>query len=182
MKLSDNTPSVSVWHNGEDWAAATIESATGELPVNFKATENGAYTISVSTENLELDYLHLIDNKTGAEVDLLQTPSYSFEAKTTDYESRFKLVFSTNEADGPSTPSTGSGTKGSGTFAFNSNGSWFISNKGSATLQVVDVNGRILSSETVNGSVSKAINAAPGVYVLRLINGDDVKTQKVVVR
>ena len=49
-------------------------------------------------------------------------------------------------------------------------------------MQVVDVNGRILSSETVNGSVSKAINAAPGVYVIRLINGNDVKTQKIVIQ
>ena len=56
-----------------------------------------------------------------------------------------------------------------------------MSNEGEATLQVIDLNGRILSNETVNGSVSKAIYAAPGVYVLRLINGNDVKTQKIVV-
>ena len=68
------------------------------------------------------------------------------------------------------------------TFAFISNGNWIIANEGEATLQVIDINGRIHSSESVNGSVSKAINVASGVYVLRLINGDDVKTQKIVVR
>jgi hypothetical protein len=47
---------------------------------------------------------------------------------------------------------------------------------------VIDVNGRILSSETVSGCVSKAISAAPGVYMLRLINGDNMKVQKVVVK
>ena len=31
------------------------------------------------------------------------TTSYTFTAKTTDYESRFKLVFSTNHADDTST-------------------------------------------------------------------------------
>jgi hypothetical protein len=41
-----------------------------------------------------LDYLHLIDNLTGADVDLLQMPEYTFTAKTTDYASRFRLVFS----------------------------------------------------------------------------------------
>jgi hypothetical protein len=41
------------------------------------------------------------------------TTSYTFTAKTTDYESRFKLVFSTNDADDTSTPSTGSETEGS---------------------------------------------------------------------
>ncbi len=171
MKLSDNTPSVSVWHNGEDWAAATIESATGELPVNFKATENGAYTISVSTENLELDYLHLIDNKTGAEVDLLQTPSYTFEAKVTDYESRFKLVFSTQvpePVEGPDQP-----------FAFISNGELIVNGEG--LLQVIDMTGRIIINRDGVHTVSTN-GLTPGVYVLRLINGEMVKTQKIVIQ
>ena len=57
-----------------------------------------------------------------------------------------------------------------------------INNDGDATLQVIDLTGRVLSSEAIHGSVSKAIQAAPGVYMLRLINGNDVKVQKVVVR
>ena len=149
------------------------------MPLNFKATENGTYTISVNPEGIEMAYLHLVDNMTGNDIDLLAGAStgsatYTFTAKTTDYESRFRLVFATNNEDGPST--------GSGTFAFFSNGNWIIANEGKATLQVIDINGRILTNETVNGSVSKAINAAPGVYVIRLINGNDVKTQKIVVR
>ena len=115
---------------------------------------------------------------TGADVDLLSAGAegvnYTFNANVTDYESRFKLVFASNNEDGSST--------GSETFAFFSNGNWIIANEGQATLQVIDITGRFLSSETVNGSVSKTINATPGVYVLRLINGDDVKIQKVVVR
>ena len=108
---------------------------------------------------------------TGADVDLLQTPSYTFKANMTDYESRFKLVFVSNGA-----------TDNSETFAFCSNGNWIICYEGEATLQVIDVMGRILSSETINGSVSKAIHATPGVYMLRLVNGNDVKVQKIVVR
>ncbi len=38
----------------------------------------------------------MIDNLTGNDVDLLATPSYTFTAKTTDYASRFRLVFSTD--------------------------------------------------------------------------------------
>ena len=167
--------------NGKDYAIVSVSAgtdvarnvSTNEVPVNFKAKENGTYTITVNPEGVEMNYLHLIDNMTGADVDLLQNPSYSFNATTTDYESRFKLVFSANTEDGPST--------GSGTFAFYSNGSWVIANEGEATLQVVDLMGRILSSETVNGSVSKAINTVPGVYMIRLINGENVKVQKVVI-
>ena len=159
--------------DGKDYAIVSSE-AQGEMPVNFKAKENGTYTLSINPEGVEMNYLHLIDNKTGNDVDLLQTPSYSFEAKVNDYESRFRLVFAANNEDGVST--------GSAAFAFYSNGSWIINNAGEATLQVVDLTGRILSSETVNGSVSKTINAVPGVYMLCLINGDNVNVQKIVVR
>ena len=68
------------------------------------------------------------------------------------------------------------------TFAFYSNGSFVINNEGVATLQVIDVMGRIISSESINGSANVNINAADGVYMLRLINGERVKTQKVVVK
>jgi hypothetical protein len=169
---------------GAEKYAIAYSDGYGEMPVNFRANENGQYTITVNPEGVEMAYLHLIDNMTGADVDLLAgqlvpepvegPASYTFSARTTDYESRFKLVFvANNNGDGAST--------GSATFAFYANGSWIINNAGEATLQVIDLNGRILSSETVNGSVSKAINTVPGVYMIRLINGDNVKVQKVII-
>ena len=177
--LNPNNTKVFIPVESKDYAVVRHE-AQGEMPVNFKAAENGTYTLTVNPEGVEMNYLHLIDNMTGADIDLLAATStgsvatYTFNASTTDYSSRFRLVFAANNEDGVSTGSTA--------FAFYSNGTWVINNTGEATLQVVDVNGRILSSETVNGSVSKAINAPAGVYMLRLINGNDVKTQKIVVR
>ena len=41
--------------------------------------------------------------------------------------------------------------------------------------------GRVLSSEQINGSYNKSLNLSAGVYVLRLSNGNVVKTQKVVI-
>ena len=174
MSLNDNTTKIYVVKEGKDYAAATIEATEGEMPLNFKATENGSYTITVNPKNIELAYLHLIDNMTGTDVDLLATPDYTFEAKATDYESRFRLVFA----------STGSETDntGSETFAFISNGNWIINNDGDAILQVVDINGRIISSESISGCVNKHIEAAPGIYMLRLVSGTDTKVQKIVVR
>ena len=173
VQLFENSTKIYISQNGKDYAVVRSEGQ-GELPVNFRASENGTYTLSMDVENMDMNYLHLIDNMTGMDVDLLQTPSYTFEAKVNDYESRFRLVFAANNEDGASTGST--------TFAFYSNGSWIINNAGEATLQVVDLTGRILSSETVNGSVSKTLNAVPGIYMLRLINGDNVNVQKIVVR
>ena len=167
FQLNPNHTKVYIPMDGNDYAVVRSEEV-GEMPVSFKAENNGSYTLSFSTENVEFGYLHLIDNMTGANVDLLVNPSYSFEAKTTDYASRFKLVFATGNTDD--------------NFAFYSNGSFVVSNDGNATLQVVDVNGRILKSESINGCTNLNMNVATGVYMLRLINGENVKVQKVVVR
>ena len=151
--------------------AVVYTEEQGEMPVNFKAENNGTYTLSFNAEDVTFGYLHLIDNMNGNDVDLLATPSYSFDAKTTDSESRFTLVFTTGNNDDD-------------TFAFYSNGSFVINNEGNATLQVIDINGRIMKSESINGcaNVNVNVNAAQGIYMLRLVNGDNVKVQKVVVR
>ena len=154
--------------------AITCTEGQGELPVNFRANADGQYTLTVNPEGVEMNYLHLIDNMTGNDIDLLQTPNYSFNAKTTDYESRFRLVFASN---GTSTSSANEET-----FAFFSNGNLVVNNEGEATLQVIDVMGRVLSSQTISGTAELNLNTTPGVYVLRLVNGNDVKTQKIVVK
>ena len=171
FQLNEASAKIYIPQNGMDYAVATAEGQ-GEMPVNFRADENGTYTLNFSIDNIEFSYLHLFDNKTGSDIDLLSTPSYTFNATTTDYESRFKLVYA-----------TGSSVAGDSFSFFNSNGNFSIFGiEGEATLQVYDVMGRVLSTETFNGSIDKQLNVAPGVYFIRLVNGDDVKTQKIVVR
>lgn len=155
--------------DGKDFAIVSSEGR-GEVPVNFEATRNGSYSLTVKPSNVDMAYLHLIDNLTGADIDLLETPNYTFNGKTTDYASRFRLVFS----------NTNSNTESS--FAFFSDGNLLILNDCEATVQLIDVTGRILSNERISGNCEKQVNAPAGVYVLRLVNGNDVKVQKVVVR
>ena len=156
----------------KEYAVVGWEEGQNELYLKFKASSNGKYTLCFSAENLDLGYLHLIDNKTGNDVDLLQTSSYTFESHAGDYPSRFKLVFD----DGAST--------GSATFAYFDGNAWNINNEGAATLQVIDVMGRQLFSTEINSSFCIPHSAfnTPGVYMLRLVNGDSVRTQKIVVR
>ena len=171
FQLNEASAKVYIPQNGLDYAVVTAEGQ-GEMPVNFSADENGMYTLSFNCDNVEFSYLHLFDNKTGIDVDLLSTPSYTFDATTMDYESRFKLVYA-----------TGSSVAGDSFSFINSNGNFCIFGiEGQATLQVLDVMGRMLSTETFNGSIEKQLNVVPGVYFIRLVNGDDVKTQKIVVR
>ncbi|MBR7022763.1 MAG: leucine-rich repeat domain-containing protein [Bacteroidales bacterium] len=178
--------------DGKDYAVATVGGRDGvhivstEVPLHFKAAKNGTYTLTFDTQNLDLDYLHLIDNLTGADVDLLsagdcgsesamttESVSYTFTAKTTDYASRFRLVFS-EPADE---------TSANRPFAFISNGNIVINETDArgASLQVVDVMGRVVVSTGGHTRCVPTAGMTPGVYVLRLIDGTDVRTQKIVI-
>ena len=168
--------------DGKEYAIAYSDKQ-GEMPFNFKAMKNGTYTISVNPEGVEMSYLHLIDNMTGADVDLLATnggdarpcvSTYTFTAKTTDYASRFSLVFACGDDNGNNGGDNDN-------FAFFSNGNLIVN--GTGTLQVIDILGREVAQKelsTFNSQLS-TLNYAPGIYVLRLINSNDVKTQKVVI-
>ena len=103
-----------------DYAVVNAETQ-GEMPLNFKAKEDGQYTLSLGSENVAFSYLHLIDNMTGEDVDLLALPSYTFTAKTTDYASRFRIMFSSvcEDADGDNEA-----------FAFISNGNIIVNSEG----------------------------------------------------
>ena len=174
MTLNDNVAHVYVLHNEADYAAATIEAAEGEMPVCFKAAHDGQYTLNVNTKGLDADYLHLIDNFTGADIDLIASPSYTFDAKAADHACRFRLMFDASENNGASTLATA--------FAYLSNGEIVITGaEADATLQIMDMTGRVVAIRDAARNVSTAGMPA-GVYVLRLVNGSDVKTQKMVIR
>ena len=188
--FGEQNANIYIPQGGKECAIAISESQ-GEIPLNFKAKEDGQYTLTVNHEGVEVGYLHLIDNLTGTDVDLLaasvpelvegpnmvtgtstgSATSYTFTAKTTDYESRFRLVFAPNNEDGSST--------GSEAFAFVSNGNIVVNGEG--MLQVIDVMGRVIVCRDAMNRVSTS-EMTPGVYVLRLINGDNVKTQKIVIK
>lgn len=175
LSLKENNTKLFATLDGQEMAIVPVNG--NEQAVNFKAAENGTYMLTVNTDNMDVDYLHLIDNLTGNEVDLLATStgsvaSYTFEAKTTDYASRFRLVFSMGGDADDDTEEP---------FAFFNGSEWVINSTGTATLQVVDMMGRVLVSTDVARNLSTS-GMAPGVYVLRLVNGENVKTQKIVVR
>nr|MCR5013956.1 T9SS type A sorting domain-containing protein [Bacteroidales bacterium] len=173
FQLNPNHTRLYIPQGGNDYAVVHSEGV-GELPVSFKAEKNGTYTLTSSKDNVEFSYLHLIDNMTGTNIDLLAQPSYSFEASTTDYANRFKLVFATGASSDAESSNFGF-VNGMGNFVI-------FGIDGEATLQVIDMMGHVLSSEQFSGSYKKHLDVAAGIYVLRLINGNDVKAQKIVIR
>lgn len=98
--LREEGSKLSIPQDGKDYAVVSADHE-GELPLCFKAETDGTYTLSFSCEDVEFRYLHLIDNLTGENIDLLVTKPvevpacYTFDARTTDNENRFKLVFIT---------------------------------------------------------------------------------------
>lgn len=169
FSLNNNTPKLFVPQNDEKYAIAYTEG-TNVMPLCFTTKESGIYTLNFNTKNMDCSYLHLIDNATGMDIDLLRTPSYTFDSKDSNYATRFKLVFAEEATD-----------EIAESFAYVSNGQLMINNNGNATLQVMDITGRILSTDNIQNSYSKSLNLSAGVYVVRLSNGNDVKTQKIVV-
>lgn len=175
--LYQETPLLYFTQDDKDLTILSIGSVD-VLPMKFIAVENGTFTLHFEVEAAELSFLHLIDNMTGANIDLLTTPTYTFNTTTNDYPSRFKLVFDPHfgiEEDGPST--------GSGAFAYVANGEIVITgitDACNASLQIIDMTGRVIVCSNVARNVS-TIGIAPGVYVLRLKTSDGVRTQKIVI-
>ena len=172
----EESSKVYVLVDGQDFAAVNVE-AVGEMPVCFKAEKNGEYTLCFNTDAVKLDYLHLIDHLTGDDVDLLalrqaQGPaSYSFKAKTNDYANRFKLVFVCGDANNDND-----------SFAYYAEGEIRLTAPcQGASLQIVDLTGRVVFVGDVSGNVSTK-GMTQGVYVLRLVSGEKVRTQKIVVQ
>ncbi len=155
--------------NGDDYAII-FSDRHGDVPVFFNANELGKYTISFASENMNLKDIYLIDLFEQQEIDLSISPSYTFIGSPSDRSERFKIVFKSDDDNK--------------TFAYINNGNIIITaDLEGATLQVIDVMGRMIVSR--EGDVSRNISTggmAPGTYVLRLINGDKLMTQKIVIR
>ncbi len=168
LTLKEKDTRIFVKNGNQDMAVVVAEG--NEQPVSFKTAQNGTYTLNVNIKGMDLAYLHLIDNLTGADVDLLAMPEYTFTAKTTDYASRFRLVFVCGDDDNDIP------------FAYVGNGEIVITADAfDASLQVVDVMGRVIVSHDGRTRCVSTAGMPAGVYVLRLISGNDIRTQKIVI-
>ena len=175
--LFENSPKVYFTKDGKDLAILSIDSVDVQ-PLKIKAFENGTYTLHFELKQLSPIYLHLIDNITGANIDLLTTPNYTFNATTTDYASRFKLIFDPHYGVGEDGPSADSGT-----FAYYANGEIVINDIETchgASLQIIDMMGRVIMKRDAINRVSTS-DWAKGIYVLRLTTAHGVRTQKMVI-
>jgi hypothetical protein len=163
-------------YDDADWKLAYTRPGVSEVPIRFTTIEDTEYTMTWSTHNGEFSYMHLIDNLTGADVDCLSEREYKFSSKTSDFKSRFKLVFDytgVEENDEAETQET--------TFAFIMGDELVVNGEG--TLEMFDINGRQLMSTLTQGTQTTLHlpQVSTGVYVLRMTSNGQVKTQKMVI-
>ena len=168
--FSETAPSLYV-HNNGDFAITHASTDCESLDLMFKNNQSGSFTLSVDIQNLRFSYLHLIDRIAGTDTDLLQTPEYGFSATGNEYAARFQLVFKVM---------TGvEETVEEAPFAFVSGGQIIMNATGN--LQIVDMTGRVVFADKISGNVS-TVGMTPGVYVLRLADGNSVKVQKIIIK
>jgi len=171
--FSQQNANIYIPQDDEEFAIA-YSQGQGMVPVCFKAKEDGEYTITVTPEEVEMSYLLLIDNITGQEVDLMATPSYTFNATTYDYASRFKLVFSAKSNNSEAVDES---------FAFISDGQIIVTDVyDNATLQVIDMAGRVVVSVEGRTRCVPTTGMKTGVYVLQIITENETKTQKIIIK
>ena len=161
-------PMVYIPMEEDNYAIATMDNDVKEIPVAFEAKTMGQYTISAKAQNYDAKEMYLVDRMTGIETNLL-LEDYTFMARTTDNNERFIVKLSNTNTD-------------SENFIFINNGEMIINNiEGKGVLQIFDVMGRYISHTEVSGSANISTEAfTSGVYIIRMMDDNGVKTQKVV--
>ena len=165
---NSEVPMLYIPQNGERYAIAMMSDNTEMFALNFKAATMGRYTLSYKAEG-EFSYLHVIDRLTGDDVDMLLEGEYSFTASPKDNESRFivRLAYKPDYSN-----------EGNEMFVYQNGDEILVSGEGE--LQVFDATGRLVRNMSINGAKSLNISTQ-GMYIFRLV-GNEVKTQKIVVR
>ena len=167
--LNENIAVVYVNEGNVNYGIYNCNSNVKEVELSFKATQMGNYSIHIEADG-EFDYITLVDRLTNAETDML-AGDYTFTASASEDSKRFMVRLAMNKND----------IEAQKIFAYQSGNELVINASGS--LQIFDVMGRMVYSNDVvsdNGRIDISIfNKA--AYILRLINEDGVKTQKVVI-
>ena len=173
-----HTGDASVWFHLDniDWQTAFTVPGLHEAPVRFKAYADGVFTMTWEVLNTSFSYMHLIDNKTGMDIDCLRQSEYRFEGSTEDYLSRFRLVFEFTgvEEDEEAVESEN--------FAFMMGDELVVN--GGGVLQVFDLNGRCVYATELYDTQSMVSlpKMTAGIYILRLTGNHSTRTQKMVIR
>lgn len=162
---NNNIPMIYISQNGQDYAIASMSDDTEMFGLNFKAMTMGYYTLSYEAKG-KYNYLHVLDRRTGKDIDMLLDGEYRFIASPSDSEARFIVKLKYNADD----------TSVESDIIAHQDGNDIVVN-GEGELQIFDVMGRMIATQQINGVQTINVSST-GIYIFKL----NEKTQKIVVR
>ena len=164
--INDKVAVVYVQQNDTIYAIRNYNNDVNEIPVYFDAVEMGTYTLSFDIEG-DFEDVCLLDKKTGECVNLLLENEYSFIAGSDDTKQRFILKFD-----------NGQQTTDNSHFAYVNNGNLIVDAEG--PVQIIDMMGRVVIAVDNHGGTIDISNLKDATYIVRCVNENEVKTQKIV--
>ncbi|MBR5215750.1 MAG: carboxypeptidase regulatory-like domain-containing protein [Bacteroidales bacterium] len=167
QNLNEEIATVFVSNNGKRYGIANVDENVAEVELSFVASQMGNYSISLDI-NGEFENVILVDRFTGIETNMLLEDEYNFTATSNDSHNRFVVKLDNRQQ-----------TTDNSQFVYQSGEELIINAEG--TIQIIDMMGRVVYSNEMNNgriNVSDFNNAA---YVVRVVNAEGVKSQKVVI-
>lgn len=163
-------------YEDENYAIAFTKEGETSVSVRFETVNDDNFTLTWETRNGTFEYLHLIDNLMGADIDMLTCNNYKFNGKVSDYSSRFKLVFEYTGIE------ENEDEIAQDNFAFMMNDNLVVTGEG--YLELIDLNGRTLYETRLTDAQTTVglPDVAKGLYLMRLTNNKKVNTQKIVIK
>lgn len=165
-------PMVYITMNNDKYSIAYMNDEVEEIPFSFEAKTMGSYTIGIKTKDCEYENITLVDRLTGIETNML-LEDYSFIGSPDEKSERFIIRLSARYDD----------MSDDDNFAIVNGNELIIANlSDNATVQIYDIMGRPVTSYVLSGTANISMETlANGIYVVRLIDENDVKSQKVVI-
>lgn len=138
-----------------------------EISLYFDAKELGKYTFTFDVNGV-VEKLYLIDRMTGNKVNVLLNNEYTFTSSANDSQERFILIM--NEVNDNNVCEN---------FAYVNNDELYVDAEG--TIQIIDVMGRVIITEENHDGMIDISSLNSAAYIVRCVNNNEVKTQKIVV-
>lgn len=168
---NENIPMVYIPIDGINYAIASVDSEIKEIPLCVEVKNMGEYTIGIKAQDCTLEDIILVDLLTGKETNML-TDTYSFIAKSNENPNRFMIRLDNSQ-----------GTSDNSHFIYISNEELIINNiEGQGFIQIYDILGRPVAEYNVSSSANiPTASFSDGVYVVRMIDENGIKVQKVII-
>ena len=169
VNFNERLANIYVKEENVNYGIYNFNTAIDEIPLYFDAKEMGTYTLTFDVKG-DYENLYLLDKMTGEKVNILMENEYSFIANSNDNAERFIIKMDNSQQ-----------TTDNSHFAYVSGEELIINAEG--TIQIIDMMGRMIYSNNVESSNNR-INVSDfnrATYVVRVINENGVKVQKIVV-